>query len=142
MSTHLGAHERVHAPTGARRHLEYDLLIAALPHPILVLGEQDRIIYANPAAEVFFSASQAVLKRQRLADLVTFGCPLTALVAQVRRTEASVNEYGVEVTMPRVEGPKLVDVHSGLMPEQAPLILLMLQQRSMAQMIERQLTHR
>jgi two-component system nitrogen regulation sensor histidine kinase GlnL len=44
--------------------------------------------------------------------------------------------------MPRVEGPKLVDVYSGVLPDQPGLILLMMQQRAMAQMIERQLTHR
>ncbi len=126
----------------AMRHIEHDLLLGALPHPILVLGDDDRVVYANPAAENFTSASQAVLKRQRLSDIVAFGCPLLALVAQVRRTDATVNEYGVEVLMPRVEGAKLVDVHSGTLPDQPGLVLLMLQQRSMAQMIERQLTHR
>jgi two-component system nitrogen regulation sensor histidine kinase GlnL len=44
--------------------------------------------------------------------------------------------------MPRVEGVKLVDVFSGPLAEQPGLIMLMLQQRSMAQMIERRLTHR
>jgi two-component system, NtrC family, nitrogen regulation sensor histidine kinase GlnL len=125
-----------------RRHIEHDLLLAALPHPILVIGEDDRIVYANPAAEIFTSCSQPVLKRQRLSEIVAFGCPLVALVEQVRRTEATVNEYGVEVLMPRVEGGKLVDVFAGGLADQPGLVLVMLQQRSMAQMIERQLTHR
>jgi two-component system nitrogen regulation sensor histidine kinase GlnL len=127
---------------GGRRHIAHDLLMAALPHPILVLADDDCILYANPAAEVFFSASQAVLKRSRLTDVVAFGCPLLSLVAQVRRTEATVNEYGVEVGMLRVDGAKLVDVYAGLLPDQPGLIVLMMQQRTMAQMIERQLTHR
>ncbi len=129
------------AATGPR-HIQHDLLLAALPHAILALAEDDRVVYANPAAEQFFSASQAMLKRFRLTDLVAFGAPLTSLVEQVRRSGATVNEYGVEVVTPRVEGVKLVDVHSGPLPEQPSIILLMLQQRSMAQMIERQLTHR
>ena len=86
--------------------------------------------------------SQAMLKRQQLADVVAFGCPLLSLVEQVRRTGTTVNEYGVEIVMPRVEGAKLVDVFSGALPDQPGLVLVMLQQRSMAQMIERQLTHR
>ncbi len=130
------------AVAGQRRHIEHDLLLAALPHPILVLGEDDRVVYANQAAEVFTSCGQAVLKRLTLSEIVAFGCPLITLVEQVRRTEATVNEYGVEVTMPRVDGAKLVDVYSGTLPDQPGLILVMLQQRSMAQMIERQLTHR
>ena len=126
----------------ARRHIEHDVLLAALPHPILVLGEDERVVYANPAAESFTSCGQAVLKRMTLTEIVAFGCPLLSLIEQVRRTEATVNEYGVEITMPRVEGAKLVDVFSGPLPDQPGLILVMLQQRSMAQMIERQLTHR
>jgi two-component system nitrogen regulation sensor histidine kinase GlnL len=125
-----------------RRHIEHDLLLAVLPHPILVLGEDDRVLFANAAAESFFSLSQGVLKRQTLADIIAFSSPLGALVDQVRRSGATVNEYGIEVGLPRSGTHKLVDVFAGAIPELPGLIVLMLQQRSMAQMIERQLTHR
>ena len=124
------------------RHIQHDLLLAALPHPVLALAEGERIVYANPAAEQFFSAGQATLKRHRFADLVAFGCPLVNLVEKVRRTGASVNEYGIEVVIPRLEATRLVDAHGTPLPEQPSLIVLMMQQRTMAQMIERQLTHR
>jgi two-component system, NtrC family, nitrogen regulation sensor histidine kinase GlnL len=130
--------------TGAspRRHIEHDLLLAALPHPVLVLGEDDRVLYANAAAESFFSLSQGMLKRQTLAGIIAFSSPLGALVGQVRRSGATINEYGIEVDLPRSGVHKLVDVFAGAIPELPGLIVLMLQQRSMAQMIERQLTHR
>lgn len=141
MSTEAARDRGQPTPSGPR-HIQHDLLLAALPHPVLALAEGERIVYANPAAEQFFSAGQATLKRHRLADLVAFGCPLINLVEQVRRTGASVNEYGIEVVIPRLDGPKLVDAHGGPLPEQPSLVVLMLQQRTMAQMIERQLTHR
>ena len=125
-----------------RRHIAHDLLLAALPHPILVLAEDERVIYANTAAEVFFEASQALLKRQRLEEIVAFGCPLAALVREVRRTECTINEYGVGIATPKAQTQRIVDIHSGPLPESPELTLVMLQQRSMAQMIERQLTHR
>jgi two-component system, NtrC family, nitrogen regulation sensor histidine kinase GlnL len=125
-----------------RRHIEHDVLLSVLPHPILVLGDDDRVLYANSAAESFFSLSQGVLKRQTLPDIIAFSSPLAALVGQVRRTGATVNEYGIEVGLPRSGVQKLVDVFAGAMPDHAGLIVLMLQQRSMAQMIERQFTHR
>jgi two-component system, NtrC family, nitrogen regulation sensor histidine kinase GlnL len=125
-----------------RRHIEHDLLLGALPHPILVLGDDDRVLYANSAAESFFSLSQGLLKRQTLPDVIAFSSPLAALVGQVRRTGATVNEYGVDVDLPRSGVHRLVDVFAGAFPEQPGLIVLMLQQRSVAQMIERQLTHR
>ena len=134
------ARERVNP--SPRRHIEHDLLLSALPHPILVLGDDDRVLYANAAAESFFSLSQGVLKRQTLPDIIAFSSPLSALVGQVRRTGATVNEYGIDVGLPRSGVQKLVDVFAGAMPDHPGLIVLMLQQRSMAQMIERQLTHR
>ena len=91
----------------ARRHVEHDLLLSALPHPVLALSEESRIVYANPAAEAFFSASLAVLRRMTLPEIVGFACPLVALVDQVRRTGGGVNEYGIDVAMPRVDGARL-----------------------------------
>jgi two-component system nitrogen regulation sensor histidine kinase GlnL len=125
-----------------RRHIEHDVLLGALPHPILVLAEDERIIYANAAAEVFFQSSQAMLKRQTLEEIVVFGCPLVALARQVRRSGATVNEYGVDIVTPKVQSPRLVDIFGGPVSDTVDQTLLMLQQRSMAQMIERQLTHR
>jgi two-component system nitrogen regulation sensor histidine kinase GlnL len=133
---------RERAGTSQRRHIEHDLLLAALPHPVLVLGDDDRVLYANLAAETFFSLSHGMLKRQTLPDIIAFSSPLGALVGQVRKSGATVNEYGVEVDLPRSGVHRLVDVFAGGIAEQPGLIVLMLQQRSMAQMIERQLTHR
>ena len=82
------------------------------------------------------------MKRLKLDEVLGFGCPLLALVDQVRSSGSTVNEYGVEVAGPKFQSPKLVDVHGGPMPDQPGLVVLMLQQRNMAQMIERQLTHR
>lgn len=134
--------ERVSVPAPSRRPVEHDVLLSALPHPILVLAEEKRVVYANAAAESFFSSSVALLKRHRLEEIVGFGCPLMSLADQVARSGATVNEYGVELMTPKFTKPKLVDVYGGPLPEQPGLIMLMLQQRTMAHMIERQFTHR
>lgn len=125
-----------------RRHIEHDMLLAALPHAILVLAEDERVIYANGAAETFFDTSQAVLKRHTLAEVLHANSPLVALVDQVRRSGATVNEYGVDVALPKTGVARTVDVYGGHLPEQPGLVLLMLQQRAMAQMIERQVSQR
>jgi len=130
------------AAASARRPVEHDLLLGALPHPILVLADENRIVYANAAAEAFLSTGIALLKRVRLDDLLAFGSPLLALVDQVRRGGSTVNEYSVEVAGQKFPAPRLVDVYGGPFADQPGLVVLMLQQRNMAQMIERQLTHR
>ena len=120
-------------PVTMRRHIEHDVLVGALPHPILVLAADERVIYANVAAETFFQSSQAVLKRQQLGVIVSFDCPLIALARQVARNGTTVNEYGVLISTPKVQAPRLVDIYGGPLPDAPELVLLMLQQRSMAQ---------
>ncbi len=122
--------------------VDHSQILECLPHPVVLIDSDDRFVFANPPAELFFDVGQAVLKRGTLSEVVTFGCPLLALVDQVRRTGATVNEYGVEVAVPRSGASHLVDVYGGPFVQFPGWILLMLQQRSMAQMIERQLTHR
>ena len=123
---------RDRASVSQRRHIEHDLLLAALPHPVLVLAEDDRVLYANLAAETFFSLSHGMLKRQTLPDIIAFSSPLGRWSEQVRKSGATVNEYGVEVDLPRSGVHRLVDVFAGGISEQPGLIVLMLQQRSMA----------
>jgi two-component system, NtrC family, nitrogen regulation sensor histidine kinase GlnL len=130
------------AANKARRPVELDLLLTALPHPIIVVGEEGRVVYANAAAEVFLSLSLAMLKRESFESVVAFGCPLISLIDQVRRSGQTVNEYGIEMMTQKFTSAKLVDVHAGPLPEHPGSVILMLQQRTMAQMIERQLTHR
>ncbi len=129
-------------PLRGNGKIEFDLLLAALPHPILVLGERNTVAYVNAAAESFLSTSTAVLKRARLDDVLAFGSPLLSLLDQVRMKSATVNEYGIELASPKFSVPKLTDVYAGPFPDHPDLIILILQQRTMAQMIERQLMHR
>ncbi|MGE3529519.1 MAG: PAS domain-containing protein [Methyloceanibacter sp.] len=88
-------------------------LLGALPHPLLVIGDNLAIDYANTAAEDFFQMSVSVLCRRSLTDVVPFGSPLIALVEQVQRNGATVNEYGVELGSFRFDAPKLVDLYGG-----------------------------
>ena len=77
-----------------------------------------------------------------LRDLVPFGSPLLALVEQVRQRGAAVNEYKVDLSTPRNPGDRLVDLHVAPLPERPDHIVVMLQERTIADKMDRQLTHR
>ncbi len=126
-------------PMGEASHA---FLLNALPHAVMVVDGDNRITYVNAPAEIFFSTSAAMLCRKRLEDVVPFGSPLLALVEKVRRVQGSVNEYGVELGPPQPGHHRLVDVYAAQLPEQDGAVLVVIQQRTMAQMIERQLAHR
>jgi two-component system nitrogen regulation sensor histidine kinase GlnL len=119
-----------------------DAMLNALPLPLVMVAGDGGIADANVAAEQFFEASATVLRRHRLRDLVPFGSPLLALVEQVRRQGAPVNEYKVDLATPRNPGERLVDLHVAPMPEHPGHVVVMLQERTMADKMDRQLTHR
>src|ERR1700734_2033107 len=77
-----------------------------------------------------------------LRDLVPFGRPLLTLIEQVRARGAAVNEYKVDLGTPRNPGDRLVDLYVAPLPEQPDSVVIMLQARTIADKMDRQLTHR
>jgi two-component system nitrogen regulation sensor histidine kinase GlnL len=119
-----------------------DAVLNALPHPVVVVAADGKVVDANAAAEAFFEVSLPLLRRHLLRELVPFGSPLLVLIEQVRRRGAAVNEYKVDLGTPRNPGDRLVDLHVAPLPEQPDYIVVMLQERTIADKMDRQLTHR
>lgn len=74
-----------------------DTLWASLPVPALLIGRDDRIEDANPAAEQFMNASARVLRGQPFLDKLTVDAPLKDALARVRGdgTALFVNDVSV-----------------------------------------------
>jgi two-component system nitrogen regulation sensor histidine kinase GlnL len=119
-----------------------DAVLNALPHPVIMVAADGKIAEANAAAEAFFEVSVPLLRRHLLRELVPFGSPLLTLVDQVRARGAPVNEYKVDLGTPRNPGERLVDLHVAPLPERPDYVVVMLQERTIADKMDRQLTHR
>src|SRR6201997_2683501 len=119
-----------------------DAVLNALPHPVIVVAADGKVVEANAAAEAFFEVSLPLLRRHFLREVVPFGSPLLVLVEQVRRRGAAVNEYKVDLGTPRNPGDRLVDLHRAALAEQNDYVVVMLQERTIADKMDRQLTHR
>ena len=117
-------------------------LLDALPHPVLLIDEAGGVVEANTAAQTFFQASTSVLRRHPLAYFVPFGSPLLALIEQVRERGGAVNEYRVDIGTPRNGGEHIVDIYATPSSDRQDCVVLVLQERSMADKIDRQLMHR
>src|SRR3974377_346056 len=99
-----------------------DAVLNALPHPVIVVAADSKVVDANAAAEAFFEVSLPLLRRHLLRELVPFGSPLLVLVEQVRRRGAAVNEYKMELGTPRNPGDRLVDLHVAPPPGQVACV--------------------
>jgi two-component system nitrogen regulation sensor histidine kinase GlnL len=119
-----------------------EAVLNALPVAVMVIAADGRIKDANVAAEDFFDMSVAFLRRHTLHDLAPFGSPLLSLIDQVRQRGGAVNEYKVDLGTPRTPSERLVDLHVAPVPERAGEVVVMLQLRTMADKMNRQLTHR
>ncbi|MEO1103102.1 MAG: histidine kinase dimerization/phospho-acceptor domain-containing protein, partial [Pseudomonadota bacterium] len=126
----------------AVRKVTSSAILNALPHAILVLNAQDAIIAANDAAQAFFGASLNHLRQRPLSSVVPFGSPLLALPEKVRQENASLVEYRVDLSSPRLGAGQIVDIHAVPLPEDPTVVVLSLDRPSMAEKIDRALTSR
>ncbi len=110
-------------------------------HAVILVDPDGYIIHANADAESLFRASRAALARSVLHNLIPFGSPLLALVEQVRSLSIPVNEYKVDISSPRLGGDRIVDLYVSPCPELPGIVAVMFQERSMADKLDRQMTH-
>jgi two-component system nitrogen regulation sensor histidine kinase GlnL len=142
MSAELNARGNIAASFLARPEATLDRVAQSLPHPILIVDAEGGVIDANPAAEAFFDTGLAFLRRGNLERLCGLDSPLTSLVRQVAIEGKSFNLYRVNLGGPRHQAERLVDIHASPLPDQAELVVLMLQERTIADKFSRQMNHR
>ena len=119
-----------------------EAVLNALPHPVLCIGEGGRIVDVNVAAEAFFEVSANVLRRHDIREFVPFGSPLVSLLEQARERNAPVNEYRVDLGTPKNGGERIVDIHVAPLSERPGVLVVAMQERTVADKMDRQLTHR
>ena len=116
-------------------------ILNALPDPVLVIGSDDSILYANNAAEQLFRYSRTSMRERALVDIIPHDSPVLQLVERVRRNESSMSQHGVRLETPRI-GEHLVRVDAAPMADRFGSVVLTIKEQSVAGKIDRSLTHR
>jgi two-component system nitrogen regulation sensor histidine kinase GlnL len=117
-------------------------VLNAIQNPVVMVNEAGLVAFANWEAEAFFGASASHLARYKISTFIPFGSPLLALIDQVRERRAPINEYRVDLSSPRLGQDKLVDIYVAPVTSEPGSVVIVFQERSMADKIDRQLTHR
>jgi two-component system nitrogen regulation sensor histidine kinase GlnL len=130
-----------HPPVAAGAAAEPGAILAGLAFPVIVVRDDDVILYVNAAAEQFFGHSATLLEGTRLTDLLPADNPIVSLMQQFRSTGAGILEHDVTVTMPR-RGPLAVTIQVTPYGESSRVAVLALQEQSLARRLDRQLNHR
>ena len=126
----------------ARRRPDAAKVLNALAQPLLTVDVEGMVIDVNVAAETFFDMGRGTLLRSRLTDLIPSDSPVLALVAEALSNRATVNGYKIDISTPRIGNRNDVDVFVAPLPQTDDAVAIMLQERAIAEKIDRQLTHR
>ena len=128
-------------PDPGRPAVDADGILNAINSAVVVVDGGNAIVHVNSAGEQFLQSSAGYLTGRSLAELLPDDNPLFALIRQVRVEGNDVSEYGVTLESPRI-GRHFVNIQATLLGDIANTVVVTLQQRSIADKIDRQLTHR
>ena len=121
-----------------------DAVLNALPLPVIMVARrrQDRRRQRR-GRSLLRGFGAACCAASTLRELVPFGSPLLSLVDQVRDARRRGQRIpGRSRRRRAIRGERLVDLYVAPLPERPDQVVVMLQERTMADKMDRQLTHR
>ena len=120
----------------------YESVWNALPQAAVILDDQDMFTRVNGAAESFLGLSARALMKRKAGEVFGAASRVMDLVGQARRGPGvSVGEHGMQLTLPD-RPPSIVDLHVCSLPDLPGATLLMIHPQSIAERMDRSLTHR
>lgn len=116
-------------------------LLTGLPVPVIGLDPADRPAHVNQAAETLLNHSAGVLAERGLVGLLVDGRPVAEVIAAARAQGGGYASYDVELGY---EGARMVraDVLISPLIDAAGWLVMTLQTRAVASLVERQLVNR
>ena len=112
-------------------------IFAALPNPVFVLDRENRFIYLNQAAEIFFQSSRMLLLGTPLTRIMPEDSNFLSMVSRARAQSISVGDQGVELAGPKI-GLKLINVQITPVGEREARLLITIQERALAERLRGQ----
>ncbi len=123
--------------------VDYEVLWNSLPAPALVIGADNCMQAVNASAEQFFTMSARALIGRDFTEFAPEGSRLAALLSQAQQASASLSERGIEIITQDVT-LMTVDIQVSPLTDTAnsTALLVLIQPRSIAEKMDRNLAHR
>ena len=116
-------------------------LLTGLPVPVIALDPSDRPAHVNQAAETLLNHSASVLAERGLIGLLVDGRPVAEVIAAARTQGGDYASYDVELGY---DGARTIraDVTLSSLVEAPGWLVMTVQTRAVASLVERQLVNR
>ena len=117
-------------------------LLNMLPFPLLLVDQDDRFVWLNPAAESFFKSSTAYLAGHALAELIPADSPFFTLLGRARQAGRPIVEKELGLVSPKL-GVRMGTIQMVPVPAAGELndsvqVLVSIQEQSMAEQLSTQ----
>jgi len=112
------------------------IIWSSLPIPALLIGEEDRMVEVNPAAELFLNISARMLKGQSVLERLAISAPLEEIFARVRKNRSALFVNDVEVTTGE-KAPVQCNLQAAPLGEDPAMILFLISPRELADRLGR-----
>lgn len=120
---------------------DLNAVLNALPNPVLVVDEGNRIKLVNHAAEQFFASGAGYLIGRELTELLPADSPVFRLVDGARLGSSILSDYDLEIETPRI-GKHNVGLQASAIPEWPGCVSITINRRSVADKLYRQMNNR
>ena len=137
MTTSASSTGAAHVAMGENSDVTESQIFAALPNPVFVLDRENRFIYLNQAAEIFFQSSRMLLLGTPLTRIMPEDSNFLSMVSRARAQSISVGDQGVELAGPKI-GLKLINVQITPVGEREARLLITIQERALAERLRGQ----
>lgn len=116
-------------------------ILGAITSSVLVVDEGWTVVFVNAAAEQMLGFGRTMLQGRELAEFLPFDSTLFDLMRRVQVIGSGVSDYGV--TLPLKRGlTRRVDLHVSPLAERPGHAVIVLHPCSVAERLNRQLSHR
>ncbi len=117
-------------------------VLQALPEPVIVVEDENFVIrYVNQAAEEYLNASSGALTGVPFAEIFSEDSPAVGLLRQVQREQRAMAEHELTLSHKRANS-RPVSISAAPLPGESGRIIVSLRERSIADNLDRQWTHR
>lgn len=116
-------------------------VINAIAVPVFMVDVNDKLVFVNFAAEVFFGGGASLLEGQQLFNFLPADCPLAAMIAAAREQQLSLSDYQLSLDSPRL-GQRVVNVQVAPVSDHPGHVAVSLQEQSVATTLQAQMSSR
>lgn len=116
-------------------------VINAIAVPVFMVDMNDKLVFVNFAAEVFFGGGASLLEGQHLFNFVPEDCPLAAMIVAARAQELSLSDSQLALESPRL-GQRVVNVQVVPVTDHPGHVAVSMQEQSVATTLQAQMSSR